>query len=165
MTTIYYLVGRASSKITGENLPTLRDVLKVLLFHHNIEKLNIHDSAVNTIKQVEVVWKKHNAQPKLTKNSIEKLKKEFNSWKAIRDNQHSDTHAQKNRRAEFVKRLDGLFDIAVTETSANKKRPQPIESQNMPGTPNTSQSLRRLRRRLLSPSYAEEDDEGAGKVF
>lgn len=150
--TIYYLIGQASSKITGENLPTLREMLKILLFYHYESKLSVHESASEAVKQAEVLWVKHNIKLKSIENCTRNLEKAFNDWKSIEKNKLSGTEVQRKKRADFTTRLDDEFDM---KTYGSKQSPQ-LECRP-PQAPVLAQRFR-PRTENLSHSTEESDE-------
>lgn len=128
MTTVYFLIGRASHKITGENVPTLRNLLRVLLNYRYVSKLSVFDSAMETVKLAEAVWKKHNIEMKSLKYCAEKLRKAFNEWRSIDDFKQRTTDKYKRKRIEFTKKLDKVFEVKAVQKPEGKKRPHPDTS-------------------------------------
>lgn len=126
MSTVYYLIGRASHRITDGNVPTLRSLLKVLLNYHYVSKLTVFDSAMKTVKLAEALWKKHNIEMKSLKYCAEKLRKAFNEWKSIVYFKNRTSDKYKRKCIEFTKKIDKVFDVKTI--LEGKKRPHPDTS-------------------------------------
>lgn len=135
MTTVYFLIGRASHRITGGNVPTLRSLLRVLLNYHYVSKLTVYNSAMETVKLAEALWKKHNIERKSLKYCAEKLRKAFNEWKSIDYFKKRTSNKYKRKRIEFTKKLDKVFDVKTVQ-----KRPHPDTSSDTLTLPLSSSS-------------------------
>lgn len=113
----HFLIGTEISEISGEKLPTLRQMLQNLLFNRNSVNIFLRESAEKTVKQAEVFLQKFNVQAKKTMNSVVKLEKEYKTWIALTKSQNSNSISQKEKRKQFVQRLENTFDMIQTENT------------------------------------------------
>lgn len=107
-----FLIGTMTNQISGSKLPSKRDCLRVLFYNMRVIKLSLHESAILTIDECLVFWKKARIPTQSVVNIIPKLKKLYENWKNLDKNKLRKSATQKNNENEFERTLNNLFDIA-----------------------------------------------------
>lgn len=107
----HFLIGTALEKIDDTNPPTLRQLLRNLLFQHYTCNRTVRQSAHLTIKSYVPVWNRFGIETKSLYKLADKLEDEFNVWRYLVKNKASTTAEQKNNRHNFEERLKNEFDV------------------------------------------------------
>lgn len=79
-----YLIGFSSHQITGSKLPSNLQVLKSLFYNIREIGLNIRDAAHLTLAEVYLFWEKARIPSQLKKNTVLKVEKLYNEWRALK---------------------------------------------------------------------------------
>ena len=107
-----YLLGKPSPTITGNKLPSKRQVLQVFFHLHNEEKKTIREAASGAISEALPFWEKARIPVRLKKHLIKKLEVLFNLWKGLRKSNKKKSAVQSQKEKDFKDDLDNLFDMA-----------------------------------------------------
>lgn len=114
----YFLIGYANKSI-GRNPPTLKRLLQNCVYYRE-QKKSIDKSVSIAIKNAMVVWSGMGAI-KRSDNCERKLKREFLEWIEINKNKKYKSSGQKQKREEFVKKLNVEFDVTTYRKSFSEK--------------------------------------------
>jgi hypothetical protein len=107
-----YLLGCTVTELTGSKLPSLRMALGYFLHHHLKLHETIRQSSTATIEEIAKFWHKVRIPIRDVQNCHTKLEKAFEEWRLLKKNKGRQSQTQQSKEAEFVSRLDDLFDIA-----------------------------------------------------
>lgn len=107
-----YLLGSYVSELTGSKLPSLRMALGLFLYHHIEKNETVRQSSANTVEEISKFWNKARIPIRDNQNCQTKLERTFEEWRLLKKNKGRESVTQRSREAEFVSRLDDLFDIA-----------------------------------------------------
>lgn len=130
-----YLIGDFSTQISGNKLPSKRDILKVLFFNLRCVGLTLRESAQLVIEEVFVFWNKARISVQKKSDCIDKVEKLHEEWRKIQKNK--DRLSNKTREINFNLELDELFDIASANVFENLNQMQKefLARQREPGRP------------------------------
>ena len=108
-----YLLGEPVTVLTGSKLPSLRMTLGLFLHHHIELKQTIRKSSAVTITEIAKFWLKARLPIKDHQHCQTKLEKVFDEWKLLKKNKgRTNSTTQLSKEADFVSKLDDLFDVA-----------------------------------------------------
>jgi len=109
-----YLLGEPVTVLTGSKLPSLHMTLGLFLHHHIELKQTIRKSSAITITEIAKFWLKARLPIKDHQHCQTKLeKKVFDEWKLLNKNKgRTYSTTQLSKEADFVSKLDDLFDVA-----------------------------------------------------
>lgn len=107
-----YLLGHHSHNITGSKLPSNKQVLSVLFFNLRVVKLTLRESARLVLQEVIIFWEKARIPTQEMKNCIPKLETMYQEWRQLQKHAGRSSEAQKKKEANFISKLEDLFDIA-----------------------------------------------------
>jgi hypothetical protein len=107
-----WLVGTPIKEITGNKLPSNKQVLSRFIDLHINDKRTIGDSAKMTASELLQFWEKASIPAQKDFNIINKIKKLYNSYISLKKNSKRDSNPQKIKRKQFEKNLNNLFDVA-----------------------------------------------------
>ena len=83
-----------------------------LFLHNHLEKgETIRQSLTSTIKEIATFWYKARIPTRDVQNCQTKQEKLFEGWCLLKKNKGRQSVKQKSREAEFLCKLDDLFDI------------------------------------------------------
>lgn len=114
-----WLIGQPSASITGAKLPDCRQVMKYVMYLRN-DPENIRnnvkneDIAYDVVDSVIVFWNMARIKTKYRHHCMSDVMKLWNEWQSLRKNKGRQSDPG-NRRANFVARLDSLFDIGAPD--------------------------------------------------
>lgn len=117
-TTSVYLLGSYEPEILGAKLPSRRQAFGYFLHLHKVDKQKIRDSSRQTIEAVTAFWNRAGIPVRGKKHSIDKLESLFAEWKGLQKHKNRSTTGHKMKEAEFIEKLDDLFDIAHADAIA-----------------------------------------------
>ena len=106
-----YLLGSTVTELTGSKLPSLRMALGFFLHHLDMHK-TIRQSSAATAEEIAKFWHKARIPIRDVQNCQTKLEQTFEEWRLLKKNKGRQSVTQQSREAEFISRLDDLFDIA-----------------------------------------------------
>lgn len=89
-----YLLGKPSPTITGNKLPSKKQVLQVFFHLHNEEKKTVREAATGAVGAALPFWEKARIPVCLKKHLIKKLEVLFNSWKSLRKGRKKESVVQ-----------------------------------------------------------------------
>ena len=133
-----YLVGKVNSQIYGAKLPSIKEVLSVFFFNIRIGNLSVRQSSALTIKEVSIFWEKSRVPIRQEFHCIAKLEALYEVWKNLSKSKHKYSKNLQQKRDEFVRSLDELFDIAhanALETMKNEEDKKFLLAQRQKGRP------------------------------
>ena len=107
-----YLLGCTVTELTGSKLPSLRMALGYFLHHHLKLHKTIRQSSTATVEEIAKFWHKARIPIRDVQNCHTKLEQAFEEWRLLKKNKGRQSETQQSKEAEFVSRLDDLFDIA-----------------------------------------------------
>lgn len=114
----YFLIGFAENKMRSlRRPPTLRELLQNFLFYHSENGETKKVAASLVIKDAMILWDEFKIQIKRNDKCEDKLVKEYDEWHEIMRKQESQSDFQKNKRAQFIERLDKAFDVFIETTT------------------------------------------------
>ena len=106
----FWLIGCPTPKICGENrLPTLRNVLQHVLFHHNPPSVSIREACGLTADALLPFWVKGGIGTITHKCVVDRLVRVHQEWIELKRSMKRPTN---KTREMFIASLDVLFDIA-----------------------------------------------------
>ncbi|KAG7161966.1 hypothetical protein Hamer_G025856, partial [Homarus americanus] len=107
-----WLIGQHITEITGAQLPSRGDVLRLFFHGHNEHKKTVNDSASEVAASVISFWNKARI-PTITEKSIgRKVVDLFLMWKGLKKNCTRTTDTQRKKEETFCDELEDLFDVA-----------------------------------------------------
>ncbi|KAG7160824.1 hypothetical protein Hamer_G007580 [Homarus americanus] len=107
-----WLIGQHITEITGAQLPSRGDVLRLFFHGHNEHKKTVNDSASEVAASVISFWNKARI-PTVTEKSIgRKVVDLFLMWKGLKKNCTRTTDTQRKKEETFCDELEDLFDVA-----------------------------------------------------
>ena len=86
--------------------------LGYFLHHHLKLHETIRQSSTATVEEIAKFWHKARIPIRDVQNCHTKLEKAFEEWRLLKKNKGRQSETQQSKEAEFVSRLDDLFDIA-----------------------------------------------------
>ncbi|KAG7174022.1 hypothetical protein Hamer_G028921, partial [Homarus americanus] len=98
-----WLIGQHIAEITGAQLPSRGDVLRLFFHGHNEHKKTVNDSASEVAASVISFWNKARI-PTITEKSIGR--------KGLKKNCTRTTDTQRKKEETFCDELEDLFDVA-----------------------------------------------------
>jgi len=107
-----FLVGTMNNQITGSKLPSKRNCLSVLYYNMRYVHLNLNSSALLTIDECLIYWKKARIPTQDRDNCAKKLKKLYEELRSLEKNKTKIGNLYQVREKQFEETLDDLFDIA-----------------------------------------------------
>ena len=159
------LIGDTVNHISGDKLPSKRDVLLVLFHNTRVKKMGLRESARNVIRDVVVFWKKVGLPTQTEQKMIDKLENLHKEWNAVVKNKEKASN--KTREEQFRLTLDDLFDVAHANVLSDVApfRAMFLQQQRQPGRPGNLSDLhpeiekeekkRLLEERRLTKSKAD----------
>lgn len=114
-----WLIGQPSATITGAKLPDCRQVMKYVMYLRNDpenirNKVKNEDIAYEVVDSVVVFWNMARIKTKYRHNCMNDVMKLWNEWQGLMKNKGRQSDPG-FRRANFVARLDTLFDIGAPD--------------------------------------------------
>ncbi|KAL4090485.1 hypothetical protein QTP88_025312 [Uroleucon formosanum] len=109
---ITYYNNYSLSQIVGSKLPSNKQVLSVLFFNMREVKLNSHHSATLVIQETMIFWQKARIPTKTEQKCVKKLEDLYQKWRNLQKLEHRKSEIQMHKNAQFISKLDDLFDIA-----------------------------------------------------
>lgn len=97
-----YLIGNYSQQIIGSKLPSIKQVLDVLVYNLRVVKLSVRESARLAIQEALIFWEKARIPIKETKHCIAKLEALYEKWRNLQKHAGRVTESHKQKEAEFV---------------------------------------------------------------
>lgn len=107
-----FLIGQPCSNIMGTKLPSRRQVLKMYFYGTGNRKMNANDSSYLVTDTVMVFWRQAFIPTRHRGDVKKKVQSLVAEWIALQRNTLRGGEAQKRKEADFVNKLDDLFDIA-----------------------------------------------------
>ena len=111
--TDYFLVGHPEHAISGSKLPTVSSVLKNL-FHVKKQTPDINTALRTVVDNAICFWTMARIPTMLPRNCVRKLKTLYEEWQALAKHKCRKSDPG-DRRAEFKRNLDKLWDIAADD--------------------------------------------------
>lgn len=106
-------IGYSTNQIVAtNNLPTIRQVLAVLLYNLRRVSTTVRDSAKLAIEECRIFWQKARIPVQQEIKCIMKLETEYERLRKIQKNPSRTSDTQKNKEKEYEESIDRLFDIA-----------------------------------------------------
>ena len=91
---------------------------------HITQKLSIRDIATQVVQLVLPFWEKAMIPTRPKQHCISQLEKLFEEWRILKKHQNCVTPGHKLKEAEFVDRLEDLFDVAQADALSMIKIPE-----------------------------------------
>ncbi|CAH0556961.1 unnamed protein product [Brassicogethes aeneus] len=104
------LIGVVKHQITGAKLPSNREVLQVFFYNMRFVRLTSKESAKLAVSAASMFWHQARLPIREAHKCGEKLMKMYDTWNRVRKD--SSKGIPHTKRAEFMEKLDDLFDIA-----------------------------------------------------
>ena len=114
-----YLLGYYWNKISGNKLPSNKDVLSVLFFNLRVVKLSLRESARLALQEVIIFWEKARIPTQEIRNCIPKLESLYQEWRQLQKHAGRTSEAHKKKEENFKSKLEDLFDIAHANALEN----------------------------------------------
>lgn len=108
--TNHFLIGKCLPNITGNKLPSNRQVLSVLYFNTRVKKTTIKDGAKIAGQEAIVFWEKAALPTRRLDKIVEKIKKLYDKIGNLQKRAKNEKKSQKF--LDFLAELDNLFDIS-----------------------------------------------------
>lgn len=108
-----YLLGSTLTELNGSKLPSIRMALGLFLHNHIEKRQTVRQASTSTIREIATFWDKARIPTRKVQNCQTKLEKLFEEWRLLKKNKGRQTVGQQSREAEFLCKLDDLFDIAL----------------------------------------------------
>jgi len=112
--TAVWLIGAVEDKLSGSKLPSNKQVLSLFFYQHKTLKQTVRDSARVVIREVATFWDKARIPIRQEQHAIAQLELLHQKWKLLQRNANRHTDTQRANEANFVDKLEDLFDIAHT---------------------------------------------------
>lgn len=114
-----WLIGHPSASITGAKLPDCRQVMKYYMYLRNDpdnirNKVKNEEIAYDVVDNVIVFWNMARIKTKYRHHCMSDVMKLWNEWQGLMKNKGRQSDPG-NKRANFVARLDTLFDIGAPD--------------------------------------------------
>ena len=122
--TSIWLLGSEETELTGTKLPSKKQVLCVLFYHHKTLKKTLHESAAAVIKEVSVFWDKARIPVRPQHHAIKQLETLHDKWQKLKKNAKRTSETQQCNVQAFVDELEDLFDIAHRDALSLIKIPE-----------------------------------------
>ena len=110
------LIGELVPEITGDQLPSKKQVLQILLYR-TAGKQKLRDCAREVLEKVQVFWDKARLRTQRSYKCINKIENLYEFWKKISRNMGRDSNQQKEQ--DFKRDIENLFDIAHGDVLKN----------------------------------------------
>ncbi|KAL4127287.1 hypothetical protein QTP88_011464 [Uroleucon formosanum] len=110
-----------NNQITGSKLPSKRNCLSVLYYNMRNIHLNLNSSALLTIDECLIYWKKARIPNQDRDNCAKKLKKLYEDLRSLEKNKTKIGNLYRLREKQFEETLDDLFDIAHSNVPLEQK--------------------------------------------
>lgn len=107
-----FLIGQPCSNIAGAKLPSRQQVLRMYFYGTGVRKISADESGSLVTDTVMVFWRQAFIPTKQRKNVKIKVNSLVAEWLALQKNTLRGGETQRKKEAEFVEKLDDLFDIA-----------------------------------------------------
>lgn len=134
-----YLVGAMKEEISGNKLPSKRDVLSVLFHNIRIRKLNLSASSKSVVGECMAMWNRASIPTKHKPDCVKKVKNLHSEWNKLQKSKNKKVTASKEKKLnDFMNSLDDLFDIAhenALKLIKNEEDRQFLLLQRKPGRP------------------------------
>lgn len=154
-------IGEKEIKTNRSATPTLRVLLQHLLYHHLEHRKPLRESIKLVVENAMKIWQKFDFEIRRSDNIEAALIKEYNDYLQISKNQASKTQEQRERRAEFVKKLDIPFNFKKQNPKRSFDVDRNIQSEASTSTSQVVETRLRPRESLQlvkQPSAASIDD-------
>ena len=119
-----YLIGEVKKRISGQKLPTCKQVLSVFYYQHRNLGKTIRMSANVVTEEVLEFWTKAGILTKEKYHIIDKIESLYDNWLKIKKNKSRKSEAQQKRENEFLNVLSSLFDVAHENALNDAKLPE-----------------------------------------
>lgn len=107
-----FLIGQPCSNISGAKLPSRQQVLRMYFYGTGERKISADESGYLVTDTVMVFWRQAFIPTKHRGDVKKKVHSLVAEWLAIQKNTLRGGETQRKREAEFIAKLDDLFDIA-----------------------------------------------------
>lgn len=104
------LIGVTTSDISGNQLPTIQQVLKVLLYNTRTLNKTVDESIKETVEKVMIFWENAKIPCQLKYRIHKKLRKFYTEYNNVMKNFGADFN--KTNESKFSEKVKQLFDIA-----------------------------------------------------
>lgn len=107
-----YLIGNVNHQILGAKLPSNRQVLSVFFYNTRVAKLSADESAKLVAEEVSIFYSKARIPTAVPNNNKLKVLRLVNEYKDLKKNENKTFQSHLNKEAEFIDKLDDLFDMS-----------------------------------------------------
>ena len=134
-----FLVGTMKHEITGNKLPSKRDVLTVLFHNLRVRKLNLSASSNVTVDECLAMWNRAGIPTKHKPDCVKKVKNLHSEWTKLKKSKNKKVTASSEKELnDFKDSLDNLFDVShenALKLIKNEEDRQFLLLQRKPGRP------------------------------
>ena len=110
--------------MTGTKLPSKKQVLCMLLYHHKALKEARHRSAIAVIKEILLFWYKARIPVRPEHHAVKQLEALHDKWQKLKKNVKRTSETQYAKIQAFVDQLGDPFDIAHQDALVLVKNPE-----------------------------------------
>lgn len=123
-----WLIGTVNERMVNRGkLPSLRETLSVLFYHHKEQKNTLTESARTTVLEVLSFWQKA-AIPTARSYDIEKrLLRVHAEWQCLKKAKNRRTLKQISNEAQFSSKLEQLFDVSHQDAETRTELKEDLE--------------------------------------
>lgn len=124
------------NEISGAQLPSSGEVLGLLTYKLDVEKMTVVDASRKVSKIVEALWAKARIPMQRIDTVVKNIQTLYKEYTLVRKNKARTTGTQVKREEEFKERLANLFDVAkagALETMTNEEDKAFLLAQREPG--------------------------------
>lgn len=135
-----FLIGYPSMNITGNKLPSKKQVLRMHFFNIRKRNMSKKNSAVIVADAVMIFWRQAAIPTKARGDVTRKIAALHDEWDALRKSSHRKTESTREKEKTFSDSLDNLFDIAhanALEIMTNTEDIEFLLKQREDGRPGT----------------------------
>lgn len=110
----YFLIGHSASTIICRKPPTLRMLLKNLIFENLEKKVNLEECVKSVIKKAGDLWKYFGVETSRNDHLEQKLKTIYLNWRQLYYKRRENTAPQQRKRSALLAKLDQSFGLKRT---------------------------------------------------
>jgi len=116
-----YLLGSTLTELTGNKLPSLRQVRYWFVFTSPSSTKTNYPTVIGCYsRKLAILYQMARIQMMDPRNCITKVERTFKEWRLLKKNKGRQSVTQQANEAEFLCKLDDLFDIWVIPSQINK---------------------------------------------
>lgn len=158
-----YLIGHTCMQILGAKLPSNKQVLQMYFFNTMYRHMDSPKSALLVADAVMIFWRQAGIEMQLKENIQKKIIKLRDKYRDLQKHSARGGATHNSKEAEFIDKLDDLFDIASADALTKMKNKEDIEflqKQRLKGRVGSMIGVDEvssgIEKRRLEREYAEE---------